>query len=302
MRSRRPRVFRPLASGVILTLILTLVMRAGETPPAPHQAEVSPPPPGPDLCEPFIYHPRPVGADLGRRLAAVVGRKLPYVNAQGRQTAYWVPPLKQTGRLPDAVWILTAGNGSLATDWLEATRESSPRIGWLLVDYPSYGECEGHPNPDRIRANYEDAYGLLVRELNTSREELLPRTGAFGHSLGAAAALDGAATLGLKRVVVLAPFTSLRDMARKIAGNWSVLVTHRYDNRARIDTLAAAGAKVVIFHGTDDEVIPFAQGEALARRQPQAVELVRVEGGNHNNLPRLATSRIGAALGKLSGF
>ena len=293
-------------SHLLFTTLLLLFVGGGGLVRADEAAKIPPATPAasppPDLCEAFLYHPRKPGVDLEKRLAAVGGRRLTFKNDQGSQVAYWVPPKTQSGPLPDAVWIATAGNASLATDWLGATKAWSPRFGWLLVDYPGYGECEGRPHPDRIRANYRDAYAALVAELKTTSAEMLPRTGSFGHSLGAAAAFDGAVSLGVKRIVVLAPFTSLEDMAKRTAGRLSFLMTHRYDNRARLDELAAAGAKVALFHGTLDEVIPFSQGESLATRQPQVVDFHKVEGGRHNNLASGVKEEIGKALERMSGW
>ena len=50
-----------------------------------------------------------------------------------------------------------------------------------------------------------------------------------------------------------------------------------------------------VVHGTRDEVIPFAHGVALAKRFPRG-ELVRVEGGHHNDLWSEHLGAITAAL------
>src|SRR5205085_1923334 len=87
---------------------------------------------------------------------------------------------------------------------------------------------------------------------------------ALGHSLGAAAALSAADALSLTRVVLLAPFTSMTDMARRTVG-WPLcyINRHRFDNLARLAALASRGARVHVFHGALDEVIPVALGFAL---------------------------------------
>lgn len=250
----------------------------------------------------LIYYPRPAGADLTQRLNSLGARRLNYQTSEGRQTAYYVPPRQGNAAQPEFIWILTAGNGSLATDWLGELPRWSPRFGWLLVDYPGYGECEGSPNPGRIRDNYRAAFAALAADLGTTPEKLAPHTGAFGQSLGAAAALDGMVALGLKRALILCPFTSLQDMAKLVVGTpASWLITHRYDNRARLRELAAAGGiKIVVYHGSDDEVIPVAQGRELAELHPDLIEFHEVKNGRHNDLTRRISPQIGTSLEKLS--
>jgi pimeloyl-ACP methyl ester carboxylesterase len=40
---------------------------------------------------------------------------------------------------------------------------------------------------------------------------------------------------------------------------------------------------VTIFHGTNDEVVPFEQGIRLAKENP-GIEFIAIENGKHNNL------------------
>src|SRR5690606_8547888 len=99
------------------------------------------------------------------------------------------------------------------------------------------------------------AYDVLVAELG----ETPPSLGVVGHSLGAAAALQFAAEHPVDRVVVVAPFTSTMDMARRMVGPiFAHLLHHRFDNRARLRELAARETppRVLLLHGDNDPVIP----------------------------------------------
>ena len=57
-------------------------------------------------------------------------------------------------------------------------------------------------------------------------------------------------------------------------------VRHKFDTQSKA---AAIGLPVLIVHGTEDEVVPFAMGEKLARSFPRA-QLVPIPGGQHNDL------------------
>ena len=43
-------------------------------------------------------------------------------------------------------------------------------------------------------------------------------------------------------------------------------------------------SKVLVIHGTDDEVIDFSHGLAIHDRAPNTVEPLWVEGGGHNDI------------------
>ena len=62
----------------------------------------------------------------------------------------------------------------------------------------------------------------------------------IGHSLGAAAALDFAEHHPVERIVVIAPFTTLREeAARVVGGPLSHLLTENYDNRSALKKILA---------------------------------------------------------------
>lgn len=246
----------------------------------------------------LIYHPNPYREEYETMLRAAKGVRLRFSTSQGAQTAFYIPPRATTTGLPQTVWACFAGNGSLALDWLNHTDEWDARYAYLLVDYPSYGDCAGTPNPARIRENGTAAVAALQAHLHTTREELLPHLAFLGHSLGSAAALMLADDLDLRRGVLLSPFTSMTEMGRIVLG-WPLchLNLHRYDNRRTLQHVAARqGARIEIFHGTDDEVIPARMGRELAAAHPQAVTLHEVPGAHHNDILMLAAPQIGQAM------
>jgi pimeloyl-ACP methyl ester carboxylesterase len=102
-----------------------------------------------------------------------------------------------------------------------------------------------------------------------------------GQSLGTAVAAELAARRRVRKLVLISPFTSVTDLVgRFFPFPARYLVRDRFDTRA-----IAPGIRipVLIIHGSDDEVVPFAMGEELARVFPDA-RLISVEGGGHNDL------------------
>lgn len=258
----------------------------------------------------LIYFPRPCCAEQEALLNASQGRRMRYSTGQGGQTAFYIPPRADTEGgagptppgLPQAVWLCFAGNGSLALDWLSFTGDWDARFAYLLIDYPGYGECEGSPSPARIRESAQAAVAALARELHTTPAELQPRLAVLGHSLGSAAALMAAEDLDIRRGVLLSPFTTMTDMGRRVLG-WPLchLNLHRFDNRKTLARVASReGARFVIFHGTEDEVIPVRMGMELAAAHPQAVRFHAVPHAHHNDLMDFISPQIGRAMVELT--
>ena len=107
-----------------------------------------------------------------------------------------------------------------------------------------------------------------------------------------------ATEFGIQRGVLLSPFTSTMDMTREVTGfPLGFLVTHRFDNKARLAELAARGSgKVIILHGTDDEVIPVEMSRRLAAGQREIVRLVEIPGAHHNDIPDHNPEQVAEAL------
>ena len=104
----------------------------------------------------------------------------------------------------------------------------------------------------------------------------------IGHSLGSAVAIDFAARHRVQRVVAISPFTTLREEAARIGGPLSRLLIENYDNRSGIAEIHKRNpeAKIAIFHGTKDEVIPVRMGHELAQKFP-FIDFFPVEGADH---------------------
>jgi pimeloyl-ACP methyl ester carboxylesterase len=237
----------------------------------------------------MIYHPRPYDAGYARSLPPN-GVAIEYSLPAGKQTAYYIPGSEP---VPKRLWLAFCGNGSLALDWV-GMLHGYPANGdaFLLIDYPGYGKNSGYAAIDSTRASTKAALHALAARLQMD-EENLPLS-VIGHSLGAAVALDFAAHHRVQRVVAIAPFTSLREEAAQVVGGpLSYLLIENYDNRK---TLAKSvernpGLRVAIFHGTDDEVIPFRMGRQLAQ-EFKFVEFFPVEGGDHIDVLTLAREQM----------
>jgi len=244
----------------------------------------------------LIYFPRPYPPGATTQWARQFsGKPLDFTTSQGRQRAFLQGRLKS----PRNLWIVCAGNGSLALDWSDWLASHAPREdAWLLVDYPGYGDCEGSPNPVRIRETLATGVPLACREIGWADPPDSSRLRFFGHSLGAAACLIAATEFKIQRGVLIAPFTSTMDMSRTMTGlPVGFLVWHRFDNPARLAELAARGpGEVIILHGVNDEVIPVAMSRTLEAQQKSIVHLRAIPGGQHNTIQEEHADELAQAL------
>jgi uncharacterized protein len=175
------------------------------------------------------------------------------------------------GSVPRRVWLAFGGNGDLALrfdSWLSPSLTAEQ--GFLMVEYPGYGARRGEPSPETLLTETERTVEALARHLGTSTAELQARTAVLGYSLGSAAALQYAATHRVTRIVLLSPFTTMLDMARRVVGSpLCHLLAHRYDNVAALASVRQRGLPpTIILHGSADTLIPPHMGRTLAATAP----------------------------------
>lgn len=226
----------------------------------------------------LVYHPRPYDESYVYSLPGD-GVEVHYTVANAKYVAYYVPGIQAA---PKRLWLAFCGNGSLALDWTSILSQYPPNDdAFLLIDYPGYGKNGGYATIASTRLSADTALQTLLKRLQTDEDHLTLCT--VGHSLGAAVALDFATKHRVQKIVLISPFTTLREEAASIFGGWIArLLLESYDNRANLrDVLKTNPAtRVAIFHGTNDEVIPVRMGRELAHEFPSC-SFFAIEGADH---------------------
>lgn len=246
------------------------------------------------------------GSDLSYTPAEISNfRKIPgsieleFSTSKGRQAAFYVGP-----RRPETLVVMFPGIGSRALDrldWVRASQQSA--LGWLLIDYPGRGKCEGSMRPKLLPQTNDGAVETLRKYVKAPES-----FSVVGHSFGTAAALQFCQGRKIDRVVLLAPFTTLRRAMFRTIGPLAWIVPENLDSMTMLKSLVSREAppKITIIHGTADETIPIGMGRELHAVAPNQIEFVEVEGGDHTSILRseqgLVLSRVAAILGKQEGI
>jgi pimeloyl-ACP methyl ester carboxylesterase len=202
------------------------------------------------------------------------------------------------GGPPSKLWVAFGGNGDLALRWDPLLAPAATNgIGILMVEYPGYGARPGRPTPEALLAGGETTFKALAQHVNVDEATLQARTSVLGYSLGSAVALSYAALHPVQRIVLVSPFTSMLDMARRLVGEpLCHLLRHRYDNLASLRAVREHGhPPLTILHGERDSFIPSQMGEALAAADPGS-RFELVPGANHGDVVDLAAERLRALL------
>lgn len=206
----------------------------------------------------------------------------------GETLAGWFIPAPS----PSGTVLYLHGNGGNIGHRVEIIRDFHDLgLNVLIFDYRGYGESSGSPGE---QGTYRDAMSAW-RHLTETRHIPAASIVFFGESLGGAVAAWLAERHPPGALVLYATFTSVADMARTLYPILPVrpIVRLVYDTRA---ALARVASPVLIMHSSEDEIVPYSQGETLYATAPGRKELVTLRGG-HNDALFVSRDRYRRALG-----
>ncbi len=155
----------------------------------------------------------------------------------------------------------------------------------LAFDYPGFGRSSGQPEEAGLYAAARVARAYLREELKVPAA----RTLLYGRSLGGGPAVQMATEEKVGGLVLQSAFTS----AYRVLTRWRLLPFDFFENEEK---LGRVSCPVLVLHGREDEVIPFAHGEALLAAAPGPKRSWWVPGAGHNDLIAVAGTRYGEIL------
>ena len=169
-----------------------------------------------------------------------------------------------------------AGNISHRLDYLRMFNA----LGYstLALDYRGYGRSSGSPSEEGIYRDALAGWRWLTQTRGTKPEDIV----IAGESLGGAVASWLAARHPPRALLLLSTFTSVPDLAAKIYPLLPVRLISRfsYDNLANLRQIKAP---VFIAHSPDDEIVPFAHGQALFAAAAEPKQFLELRGGHNES-------------------
>ena len=146
----------------------------------------------------------------------------------------------------------------------------------LIYDYRSYGKSNGKLSEQNL---YHDA-DFIYRELLKTFDE--QQVIVYGRSIGTGVATYVALKQNPARLILESPYYNMPDLVKNII---PVIPGFLLRYKFRSDKMIGeVKCPVLIFHGTDDEVIYYGSSLKLEKHFKSSDRLVTIEGGNHNNL------------------
>lgn len=189
------------------------------------------------------------------------------VTSDGRLVAYHHPAARG---MPTVVFM--HGNGSGYRDSVVATAPLVERgLGVLVPEYPGFGGNPGRAGEAALARTGEAAMTWLE-----AHGVPASRIGVYGNSLGTGPAVH-AALRPHGGLVLVSPLSSLeRLVGDRFPMAPSALLRDAYDNASLV---ARVEGPVTIVHALDDEVVPYAHGQAMAKAA--GVPVVTLTTGGH---------------------
>lgn len=148
----------------------------------------------------------------------------------------------------------------------------------LVASYRGYGDNAGRPSEDGLLLDGA-AWMQKADALAPNNRQFL-----FGHSLGGAIALAMAAQYEVEGVATLGAFPSMAAMVPAIVRG---SLKDRFDN---LETIRRVNAPIYLYHGTNDQVVPFTAARQLQDASNGRAKVIPLEGGGHHvPMDRLAS-------------
>ena len=146
-----------------------------------------------------------------------------------------------------------------------------------MPDYPGFGKTTGVLTEKKL---YEEA--LLVYKLVNTKfkaDSII----IYGRSFGSGIASQLATVIDCKRLILETPYYSIPALFSYYAPIYPTSFMSQFKMPVN-EYLKEVTVPVTIFHGTDDEVIPYSVTEKLKKILKLTDEFITIEKGKHNNL------------------
>lgn len=229
----------------------------------------------------FLFHPRPESGIV--TLGAYDELRVP-VEPEVMVGGRWYAAGKDR-----PVLMFFHGNGEIVADYGDlAPLYKQLGVHFVPFDYRGYGRSTGRPSVSTMIADAHRIFAFV--EDRKQREGITGPTVLMGRSLGSASALEVASAYPdrVGGLIVESGFAHTEPLLQLLGIRTGDLGLTG-DGLGQTAKIATFTGPTLIIHGVYDQIIPFADAEdLLAASTADDKRLLRIEGGNHNNLLAVA--------------
>ena len=147
---------------------------------------------------------------------------------------------------------------------------------WIW-DYPGFGKSTGDFTEQKL---YD--YALVLYKLARSRwppSKII----LYGQSMGTGIAAELGDIRDCRMLILTAPYYSLESLAwrRVPVYPWGRMIHYHFPTFLHLPNVTAP---VIIFHGTEDDVVPYSNASRLKPLLKKGDEFITIEGAGHHDL------------------
>lgn len=187
----------------------------------------------------------------------------------GKVEAWFTPPPRSRGERTAPLAVIFHGNAEIVDQQEDMTAFfGSLGFAVLVPEYPGYGRSAGKPSQTSIRDVCSDFLKRAAEHPDVDPSKVL----FFGRSIGGAVAIDLAGVCEARQLpkptalITVSTVYSIRRMANHYLAP-GLLVKNPYRNDLVLPTLHIP---ILMFHGTQDDIIPVEDGRNLHALVPGA--------------------------------
>jgi len=237
----------------------------------------------------LLYHPDRILYDTPVR-AGLKYEQVVFPSRDGTRLVGWFIPATAYADPRNARGTVIHYHGNaqnLSAHWQFV--EWLPKRGFnvFVFDYRGYGASEGSPDPKGVFEDSDSALNYLRSRTDVDPEKLL----VFGQSLGGAnaiAVVGSGNRAGVRAIAIEATFASYSSIASDKLSGAGALMDDTYSPDRYVAKLAPL--PLLLLHGTEDLVIPYAHAEKLFAKAKEPKRLITVKDAGHTEA---LTSRFG---------
>jgi pimeloyl-ACP methyl ester carboxylesterase len=155
----------------------------------------------------------------------------------------------------------------------------------LIPDYRGYGKSTGKiRNEAMLHRDAAVTYNYLKERYPENQITI------YGRSIGTGIAVYLAKETRPRMLILESPMFNMQDLAKHhypLMPSWLIGLILKYPMRTDL-WIADVPCPVYLFHGTEDDVVPYNSSERLLKLMRTQSRLITIPGGGHNNLSDLA--------------